>query len=474
MALVGCPAVPPSALAPFEIVVYHDEDELLRERGDSASQPRVVVLGPPTSSPRLVRNVEVLRRRFPLTDVVVWAPTASAEIVRSSLQSGAREVVLDADPAAATTRVREILEQQQLLPLVMEHEDRDDESWQFEGLLSRSREMWDVFETCARTATTDASVLILGETGTGKDLLARAIHRRSGRTGRFVAVDCGAVPEALVDSQLFGHVSGAFTGAAGAKEGLFRHADSGTLLLDEIGRVPLEAQNRLLRTLQSSMIRPVGGHEEVEVDVRVIAATSTPLERAIEERKFREDLFYRLDVIRLIVPPLRARPEDIVFLFAQFLRRQSERYHVERPRISDAFLDEIQAYDWPGNVRELENFTERLVLTHPGTRVTRAVFSRLTRSYLGRDAGAAETRSSKPRGRPREDPRSPAADSTGRPLREVLEDATADVERAYLTALLAETNGRMGVTARRAGISRRTLLRKLKRLDIDRRSFRSG
>jgi DNA-binding NtrC family response regulator len=409
--------------------------------------------------------VRSLRRELPLTDVLVWYPGGSAAAVRAALLEGARDVVLESRVDVPVARITRILEEQTLLPLILEHEDRSDGAWRFEGLISRSREMWDLFSTCIRTAGTEATVLILGETGTGKDLIARAIHRRSGRSGRFVAVDCGAVPESLIDSQLFGHVEGAFTGAVGAKDGLFRYADGGTLFLDEVDNIPMSAQNRLLRTLQSETVRPVGGDDEIRTDVRVIAATSAPLEASIEQGTFREDLFYRLDVIRLIVPPLRERPEDVVFLFGHFAQRLADQYSLERPKITGEFLDEVHSYDWPGNVRELENFVERLLLTHPGERLNRAHFQSLNRSYRGRDDDQAEE------GRP---PRRTPPDQAdlASPLGDVVAGAVQEVERNYLEALLTETGGRMAETARRAGINRRTLLRKLNQLGIDRRDFR--
>ncbi|HMB69099.1 MAG TPA: sigma-54 dependent transcriptional regulator, partial [bacterium] len=318
-------------------------------------QPRVCAVGGGRDVAELERTVRHLRRELPLTDVLVWMPDAPAAVVRVALLHGARDFVLDPEPAAAAHRILHTLNEQTLLPVVLEHEDREEGAWRFEGLVSRNREMWSLFETCIRMAPTQATVLVNGETGTGKDLIARAIHRRSARSGRFVALNCGAVPESLIDSQLFGHVEGAYTGAVGSKDGLFRHADGGTLFLDEIGNIPHGAQNRLLRTLQNEKVRPVGGDEEVAVDVRVIAATSVSLESAIEDGTFREDLFYRLNVIRLIVPPLRDRPEDVVFLFGHFAQRLADQYSLDRPRVTGGFLDAVQDYEWPGNVRELEN-----------------------------------------------------------------------------------------------------------------------
>jgi len=404
------------------------------------------------------RFVHRLRQQAPFLDVVAWVPDADARTVRRALLEGARDVVLDDDPEALAHRVLDIVEEQQYLPRLLEHQERIASSWEFEGMLSRSRRMRDVFEICVRTAAADATVLILGETGTGKELLARAFHRRSERPGRMVSINCSAVPENLIDSELFGYVRGAFTGAEGEKEGLFRAADRGTLFLDEVGSIPLQVQYRLLRVLQEGLVRPVGSDREVAVDVRVIAATSVRLDEAVADDDFRADLLYRLDVIRVVVPPLRDRPEDILFLFGHFLRRLSEHHGLPRPELEDSFLDAFQTYSWPGNVRELENLTERLLLTHHGRdRLTAAAFETLVSPPLESSASNGE--------------RGDVPD-LGRSLPEAVQAASDHAEEAYLRAALARTGGRVQRTADLAGISRRTLLRKLNRLGIDRTSYR--
>ncbi|MCA9727895.1 MAG: sigma-54-dependent Fis family transcriptional regulator, partial [Candidatus Eisenbacteria bacterium] len=346
----------------------------------------------------------------------------------------------------------------------------------FEGMLSRSRRMWDIFDTCERVARTDATVLVLGETGTGKELIARAIHRRSQRSGRFVAVNCGAIPRDLIDSELFGHEKGAFTGAAHAKPGLFRHADGGTLFLDEIGNISEGAQASLLRVLQEGALRPVGGHDEIPVDVRVVAATSTPLEADVKAKRFREDLFYRLDVIRLVLPALRERPEDILFLFASFASRAAKQYRVERPDVNDSFLEELTSYAWPGNVRELDNFTERLILTKtPGEVLNARHFRRLMRQP---DPDSHKHKEGKTR--PLADlerPRTPAIEpylDLGKPLEEALQPHLESLERAYLEACLKQNHGRIARTAEQAGISRRTLLRRLNHYGIEKSEFKES
>jgi DNA-binding NtrC family response regulator len=312
-----------------------------------------------------------------------------------------------------------------------------------------------VVATCAQVAPTPATVLILGETGTGKELLAQAIHRRSARPGRFVALNCGAIPEALVESELFGHVKGAFTGAGADKAGLFQHAHGGTLFLDEVGSLPLSSQFSLLRVLQQGRVRPVGGGEEVAVDVRIVAATSEPLDAAVKEGRFRPDLFYRLDVIRVTVPPLRERREDIPVLFEAFCRELARQYDLPAPEVTPAFIEALRAHDWPGNARQLRNLSERLVLTRRGLRLDAPHLAEL----LALDSAPAAGEM-------------PVTVEPGVTLEGFLAPRITALERRYLEEMLRLHGGRMQATATAAGMSRRTLLRKLHQLGIDRRRFR--
>lgn len=423
--------------------------------------PRAIVLGGSLAQ-RLdwAKSIPMIRDVWPLVDVLVWEPRATPELVQGALRAGVREVILERSPRLARARVVRVISEQQLLPRTTQQAQSLAQT-EFEGMISRSRSMHDLFETAGQVAPSAASVLILGETGTGKELLARAIHRRSGRTGRFVAINCAAVPETLIDSELFGHVEGAFTGASKPKAGLFRHADQGTLLLDEAGNVPLPVQYRLLRVLQEGAVRPVGGHAEVPVDVRVIAATSAPLEDLVASGAFREDLLYRLDVIRLVIPPLRRRHDDVIFLFATFARRFADEYRVDRPTVTDGFLDALTRYDWPGNVRQLENIVERLVLTEGGTLVTADRLGQL----LGTHAVPA--------------PGSPPPIGTNVesidldvPMEEALRPHLDRLERTYLEGILKRTDGRVNEAARHSGLSRRTLSRMFNRLGIDKRQFK--
>ncbi len=229
-----------------------------------------------------------------------------------------------------------------------------------EGLVAKSSAMLAFLKTATKAARYDTTVLITGESGTGKELVARGIHRESGRAGKpFLAVNCGGMPESLLESELFGYVKGAFTGAEKNRNGIFQEADGGTLFLDEIGELPLDAQVKLLRVLQEREIRPVGGVRTTPVDVRVLAATSRDLEAEVKAGRFREDLFYRLNVIRLHVPPLRERLEDIPMLCTHLLGRIAEKMGREPFSLAPAALGILLRHQWPGNVRELENVLER-------------------------------------------------------------------------------------------------------------------
>jgi DNA-binding NtrC family response regulator len=233
------------------------------------------------------------------------------------------------------------------------------------GLIATSAQMSQVLDLVGRVGPTDATVLIRGESGTGKEIIAKALHHASRRAGgRFVPINCGALPETLLESEIFGHVKGAFTGASASKKGLFEEADSGTLFLDEIGEMTPSLQVKLLRALQSGEVRPVGSTQAITVDARVVAATNRDLEPMIRQGAFREDLFYRLNVIPIELPPLRERREDIPSLAELFLGRFAERQG-RVLRLSAAAMERLFRYPWPGNVRELENAMERAAILAP-------------------------------------------------------------------------------------------------------------
>jgi len=307
------------------------------------------------------------------------------------------------------------------------------------GLIGRTAGMLEVYKQIALAADAVAPVLVIGESGTGKELVARAIHDHGRRAPKpFVAVNCGAIAETLLESELFGHTRGSFTGAVADAKGLFEQATGGTMLLDEIGETSPALQVKLLRTLEESEVRPVGANRMVKIDVRVVAATNVELERAVEAGRFRQDLYYRLSVVVIRVPPLRDRRADIPLLIEAFLRNACARAGRDR-RLSTASADVLCSHGWPGNVRELENTIERLVLFSPGTVIDVADLP----PGMGGRAASVEDRMFD--GLPRLD----------------------EVERRYLLYVLEAVKGNRTRAAEVMGIDRRTLYRMAERHQID-------
>ena len=246
------------------------------------------------------------------------------------------------------------------------------EKYSFDNIIGKSKRMMEIFSLIEKIAATDSTVLVNGESGTGKELAARAIHLISRYQERpFVSINCGAVPDSLLESELFGHMRGSFTGAVADKKGMFEVAEGGVLFLDEVGEMSPMTQVKLLRALQDKKIRRVGGTEEIPVDIRIIAATNQDLKRKIEEGKFREDLFYRLNVLSLVMPPLRKRKEDLPLLVSHFIKKYCQEMGRKTKRIAPEAMNVFESYPWPGNVRELENVIERVVAIEERGIITR-------------------------------------------------------------------------------------------------------
>jgi len=311
-----------------------------------------------------------------------------------------------------------------------------------------------------RLAGQDVSILIQGESGTGKELVARALHERGARRAkRFVALNCGAIPESLIDSELFGHTKGSFTGATGDRPGVFVEADGGTLFLDEIGDMPLGVQSRLLRVLQEGEVRPVGGSGERKVDVRVIAATHVDLTTAVEQGKFRQDLFYRLNVVVIQVPPLRERLDDLPLLAAHFLKKHGGD---KPPALSPDALETMTGYAWPGNVRELENSIEHAIALHHGEVIgPDSLPASVARRASTATASAAQEN---------------AISEIGelQPLTEAKRKASAAFEKRYLVAAMERAKGSVSEAARLAGLDRTNFRRLLQRHGLDATTFKAG
>jgi two-component system response regulator PilR (NtrC family) len=311
-------------------------------------------------------GIEILRHvkaASPETAVVVMTAYGTTEAAVAALKLGAQDyLVKPFDVDELKIVVRNALEKQQLEEenLLLKAEFRVQHG--LDRIVGASQRMAKVFDLVRSVAGTASTILVQGESGTGKELVAKAVHALSPRRdASFVSVNCAALPENLLESELFGHMKGAFTDAHQTKKGLFETAHRGTLMLDEVGEMPLSMQVKLLRVLQERRVRRVGANEEVEVDVRVIAATNQSLEDLVRDRRFREDLYYRLNVIPILVPPLRERAEDIPLLAKHFLERFGREMGKAVTRISDEAKGLLVRYSWPGNVRELENVIERAV-----------------------------------------------------------------------------------------------------------------
>jgi DNA-binding NtrC family response regulator len=320
---------------------------------------------------------------------------------------------------------------------------RLDQKFGLDQIVGQSKLMKDVFAKIQKAAPVDSTVLILGESGTGKELVAQALHHNSNRKkGPFVAVNVAAVPSTLVESELFGHVRGAFTGATDRRMGRFEQADGGTLFVDEIGDFELGLQAKLLRVLETFTVTPVGGHEDRKVNVRVIAATSRDLRKMVEEGKFREDLFYRLNVITVQLPPLRQRPDDIPILVDHFLREIATTKHTAPHRVSPEVMRRFQSFRWPGNVRQLRNVLESMMVLAEGETLTE---KDLPEEVM---AGTVETGGTR-----KEIP-------TGLTMEEL--------EKLAITKALDQCAGNRTHAANRLGISVRTLQRKLRQYELER------
>ncbi|HEB0565235.1 TPA: sigma 54-interacting transcriptional regulator [Escherichia coli] len=313
-------------------------------------------------------------------------------------------------------------------------------------ILTNSPAMMDICKDTAKIALSQASVLISGESGTGKELIARAIHYNSRRAkGPFIKVNCAALPESLLESELFGHEKGAFTGAQTLRQGLFERANEGTLLLDEIGEMPLVLQAKLLRILQEREFERIGGHQTIKVDIRIIAATNRDLQAMVKEGTFREDLFYRLNVIHLILPPLRDRREDISLLANHFLQKFSSENQRDIIDIDPMAMSLLTAWSWPGNIRELSNVIERAVVMNSGP----IIFSEDLPPQIRQpvcNAGEAKT--------------APVGERN-------LKEEIKRVEKRIIMEVLEQQEGNRTRTALMLGISRRALMYKLQEYGID-------
>lgn len=395
---------------------------------------------------------EVQERRLPATVIVMTAFGSVDEAVKA-MRLGAYDFLtkpIDFDHLRLV--IDRALRERALEDEVAQLRVQLEQNYAFHNVLSKSPRMHALFELVSNIGPTNTTVLIEGETGTGKEQLARAIHQASvGRTGPMVAINCAALPETLLESELFGHEKGAFTSAVGQRKGRFEMANGGTLFLDEVGDVPAPMQAKLLRVLQERRFERVGGTESIEVDVRIVAATNRPLQRLVRKGQFREDLFYRLNVVRLELPPLRERAEDIPLLATHFAQKYA-RPGEPAKHIEPEAMDVLVNYRWPGNIRELENVMERACVT------TREPTIRL--DNLPADLTSPPAR------------KMPFDIRLDRPLPDILRETTASIEEQYLRRALKKVRGNVVRCAKLCGLSRRSVTAKITEYKIDRLEYK--
>jgi DNA-binding NtrC family response regulator len=437
----------------YDVVPALSADEALAKVHDAGPFDAVLtdLRMPGKSGLDLLRT---LRERDPGALLLVLTAFGDAGAAGEAIRAGAYDFISKPyDIAALRETLARSLGRRRLAGVRRDHGgagDAQDGRTTEPALVGHSPAIIEVMKTLARVAPSQATVLVLGETGTGKELVARTIHHFSERADRrFVAVNCSALAEGLLESELFGHVRGAFTGAGTARPGLFREADHGTLFLDEIGDISPGLQARLLRALQEHEIVPVGSETPVQVDVRILAATHRDLPELVRQGKFREDLYYRLNVVTLTLPPLRARPQDIPLLIDHFLRELAARHGRGPVAVDPEAQRRLLAHDWPGNIRELQNVLERAMLL-------------AEQDVIGPEHLPPEIRA--PRAAAVLTGTGPASPPPSSPLRSLDE-----VDREHVLQVLIAMRGNRDETSRVLGISRRTLSRMILRWNLPRR-----
>lgn len=414
-----------SAAQALELVSQEDVDVVLTD-----------VRMPGTSGLQLC---DELHRSRPDLPVVVMTAFGSMETAVAAMRSGAYDFItkpIEMDVLALT--IKRAVERQQLGRQVRLLREQNSLADGFGELLGQSPAMRELYDQLARIADSDTSVLITGESGTGKELVARSIHQRSSRSDKpFVAVNCAALSETLLESELFGHTKGAFTDAKTERKGLFLEAEGGTLLLDEMGDMPLAMQVKLLRALEENRVRPVGSDRDVPFNVRLLTATHRDLEAAVEEESFRQDLYYRINVLQLHLPPLRARGTDVLLLAKHFIERFAVKAGKPIQGMDDAAAERLLAYSWPGNIRELRNVIERAVTLARHDLLTVDDLPEKIRSYRGSTVFIGG-----------DDPTELVS--------------LEEIERRYIDHVLQAVDQNQTQAAKILGVDRKTLYRKLK------------
>ena len=401
---------------------------------------------------------DYMRQNSIASEVVIITGMGTIETAVNAIKSGAYDYLTKPfdDIEKVIIVMEKALERYHLVQKLHRLERQTADTYAYEGIVGKSRLMQEVFTTIDSIANTNSTALILGESGTGKELVARAIHERSKRsTLPFVVINCAAIPEHLLESELFGHKRGSFTGAIADKRGLFEEADGGTVFLDEVGDIPPSIQVKLLRVLQEGEVRAIGEVDSRHVDVRLVAATNQDLMQAVDEGRFREDLYYRLNVIIVQLPALKDRLDDVPLLAYHFLQKYAEKLGKATDKISIDALQALQNYSWVGNVRELENVVERaVVLSSDDTIMARDLPPKLLGEsfYLMGD--------------------DEKGDISSLSYQEAKDRALASFNRMYIGNLLMQTSGNISFASEKAGMDRSNFKKLIKRYHIDVQKYR--
>lgn len=397
---------------------------------------------------------EVLNRKLPVTSIVTTGHGSIQDAVQAMRMGAYDFLTKPADPQHLVLLVKRALEERALRDEVVALREQLQNKHSFKNVLSKSPKMMEIFDLIGHISSTATTVLIQGETGTGKEQLARAVHDASAqyRSGPFIAINCAAIPETLLESELFGHEKGSFTGASTQRKGRFEMANGGTLFLDEVGDIPSVMQIKLLRVLQERKFERIGGSETIESDFRLIAATNQPLAKLVSQNKFREDLYYRLNVVQIELPPLRDRPEDITLLTTHFTQKYARPGHPPAQLTAEA-MDLLLNFTWPGNIRQLENAIERACIT--------ASDGIITPKQLPLESRTGSSSSG-----------SKMSVDISRPLPDQLSEVTSAFEKRYLRKMMKKTRGHVGRCAKLSGLSRRSITDKISQYGIDKSEFK--
>jgi two-component system response regulator AtoC len=420
------------------------------------SQPYSVMITdlrmPKMSGMKLIEEVQ--NRKLPVTSIVTTGHGSIQDAVQAMRMGAYDFLTKPADPQHLVLLVKRALEERSLRDEVVALREQLQNKHSFKNVLSKSSKMIEIFELIDHISSTATTVLIQGETGTGKEQLARAVHDASAqhRSGPFIAINCAAIPETLLESELFGHEKGSFTGATTQRKGRFEMANGGTLFLDEVGDIPSVMQIKLLRVLQERKFERIGGSETIESDFRLIAATNQPLAKLVSQNKFREDLYYRLNVVQIELPPLRDRPEDIALLTTHFTQKYARPGHAPA-QVTPEAMDLLLNFSWPGNIRQLENAIERACIT--------ASDGIITPKQLPLEPKTGSTSSG-----------SQMSVDISRPLPDQLAEVTSAFEKRYLRKMMRKTRGHVGRCAKLSGLSRRSITDKISQYGIDKSEFK--